>query len=110
MHSLGARLRRERQRLGLKREEFAAAGGVKRRAQISYEQDERHPDAGYLQAIVTLGVDVQFLLTGSPAAHHLNNEEAGLLTVFRQLDPKNQARLLGLAEGLLAGAAPDSAG
>ena len=94
--------------MNLSQEEFAALGGMKKGAQFNYENGSRFPDAEYLSAIARAGVDVQFLLTGSPSASHLNGEEVELLAAFRQLDPKNKSRLLGLAEGMLAGTHPDS--
>ena len=51
MRSIGEILKEERQRLGMNQEDFAAVGGLKRRAQTLYEQDERAPDALYLRAL-----------------------------------------------------------
>ncbi|WP_414705744.1 helix-turn-helix domain-containing protein [Pseudomonas sp.] len=64
LSTIGDRLRKERERLGLNQTAFAEAGGVQKRAQINYEKDERHPDAGYLAAIAVAGVDVLYVLTG----------------------------------------------
>jgi len=55
MNTRGSRLREERARLGLNQDDLAAAGGVKRRAQINYEQDERSPDAEYLAGVAAVG-------------------------------------------------------
>lgn len=65
MSTIGERLRKERERLGLNQTAFAEAGGVQKRAQINYEKDERFPDAGYLAAVAAVGVDVLFVLTGT---------------------------------------------
>lgn len=65
LSTIGERLREERDRLGLNQTAFAEAGGVQKRAQVNYEKDERHPDAGYLAAIATAGADVLYILTGS---------------------------------------------
>ena len=62
------RLREERQRLGISQTAFAELAGVQKRAQINYESGERSPDAAYLAAIAAEGVDVLYLLTGTPAA------------------------------------------
>ncbi|MFJ3047000.1 helix-turn-helix domain-containing protein [Herbaspirillum chlorophenolicum] len=99
MNTIGERLKAERTRLGFNQTEFAAIGGVQRRAQLFYEQDERRPDAGYLQAVSRLGVDVQFVVTGAPSSQALTDEEALLLDGFRKLDIKNKARVLGVVEG-----------
>lgn len=64
MSTIGKRLREERDRFGLNQEFFAKFGGVQRRAQINYEQDERVPDAAYLAAIASMGADVLYILTG----------------------------------------------
>lgn len=61
--SFGKRLRAERERLGLNQDRFAEVCGVRRRAQSSYENDERHPDAQYLAAAANAGVNVGYLLT-----------------------------------------------
>lgn len=62
--SIGARLREERNRLGLSQEAFGAIPGVTKQAQIRYEKGERHPDTLYLAAIAAAGVDVLYVLTG----------------------------------------------
>lgn len=67
---IGERLRAERDRLGLKQEDFAqavkhqGAKGVTRQSQSLYEAGKRVPDAYYLQAVASLGVDVQYVVTG----------------------------------------------
>lgn len=100
MNTIGERLKAERMRLGFNQTEFAAVGGVQRRAQVFYEQDERRPDAGYLLAVSRLGVDVQFIVTGTPSVQALSEDEALLLEGFRKLDVKNKARVLGVVEGV----------
>jgi transcriptional regulator with XRE-family HTH domain len=62
--SVGTRLKEERERLGMTQDQFSSACGVRRRAQSSYENDERHPDSKYLAAAIVIGVDVGYLLTG----------------------------------------------
>ena len=61
---IGARLREERERLGLNQEGFGQLGGVRKLAQLLYEKDERKPDSDYLVAVAAAGVDVLFVLTG----------------------------------------------
>ncbi|MDH4571123.1 XRE family transcriptional regulator [Salinicola acroporae] len=58
------RLKHERLRISLSQEEFARACGVSKRAQASYESGERSPRAEYLEAASSVGVDVQYVLTG----------------------------------------------
>jgi transcriptional regulator with XRE-family HTH domain len=68
MTTLGERLREARGSLGLSQTDFAAIGGVQKRAQINYEQDARAPDAAYLKAIADHGVDVRYIVTGERLA------------------------------------------
>ncbi|WP_231892058.1 helix-turn-helix transcriptional regulator [Burkholderia sp. MSMB1589WGS] len=58
------RLREERERLGLSQAKFAAACGIGKTAQYTYEAGERTPDAAYLEAAGRLGVDVWYVVLG----------------------------------------------
>lgn len=64
--TIGARIKEERLRLKLSQALFAERVGVHRRTQINYEKDERKPDTDYLQALARSGVDVGYVLTGTP--------------------------------------------
>lgn len=86
MNTIGARLREERLRLGLSQEEFAAIGGVLRRAQSHYESDERSPDAKYLSAVAELGVDLLYVLRGTRQA----SDEAGEAATGGEFDTEEQ--------------------
>lgn len=68
MRSFGVRLREERERLGMNQEQIGALGGVNRNTQGKYEKDLRSPDAAYLQALSTAGVDVHYVITGEQRA------------------------------------------
>jgi len=100
MSTIGEAIKSERLRLGMSQEEFGAAGGVKKRTQISYEQDERSPDAIYLRAISAIGVDVQFILTGDQATASLTQDEKELLSGYRGLDIRGKAGVLGMIDGM----------
>jgi len=65
MEGFGKRLKEERERLGMTQAEFAAACGVGKTAQYTYEANDRHPGALYLGAAMVAGVNVGYLLTGS---------------------------------------------
>lgn len=67
MPSIGQRLLRERERLGLTQPDLADVCGVTMRSQRNYEKGERQPDAAYLAAIATAGADVLYILTGQRA-------------------------------------------
>lgn len=62
--SIGSRLRKERDKLNMKQEDFANACGVRRRAQSSYESNTRSPDANYLEAASKIGVDISYVIYG----------------------------------------------
>lgn len=63
MHSdIGERLREERERIGLSQMAFGEIGGVKKLAQLKYEQRGRAPDVIYLGAISKLVLTFNSLL------------------------------------------------
>ncbi len=54
--------------LGLSQQALADRCNISARSQRNYESGERLPDAAYLAALATLGVDVLYILTGRHAA------------------------------------------
>ncbi|ADJ62399.1 helix-turn-helix transcriptional regulator [Herbaspirillum seropedicae] len=102
----GERLKSERLRLGFSQEAFAAVGGVRKQAQISYEQGKTLPDIGFMAAVSKIGVDVSYVIFGIPTADALTSDEQQVLQGFRRLDIIGKARVLGVIEG----AAPAEAG
>ena len=62
--AIGARLREERERLNGTQDAWAAAGGVHRNSQRSYEQGKTPTDSGYLTKIGAIGADINYILTG----------------------------------------------
>lgn len=76
------RLKEERKRLKLNQELFATHGGVKRDAQINYENGSRKPDSAYIEAIASIGVDVLYVVTGRREAGALSAEDSTLLELF----------------------------
>ena len=107
MTTIGGRLREERQRLGMNQSDFGAHGGVKKVAQIHYEQDERSPDVDYLAGIATAGADVLYIVTGhrrTPAGSFdpallrrvLESAEEALRTRRQRLAPAKKAELVSL--------------
>lgn len=126
MDTIGARIREERDRLGLSQEEFAALGGVRKRAQIYYEQDERCPDGHYFAAIAAAGADVTYVLTGARSAGApaptsappidvarltavVAELEAALKRHRRLLDPQRKARAVAVLYDYFTKAGPQDA-
>lgn len=80
---IGERIRSERERIGLSQMAFGEMGGVKKLAQLKYEQGERSPDVLYLAALSKIGVDVQFIVTGVRSSEVLTNDEMELIRYYR---------------------------
>ena len=108
MRSIGEILKEERQRLGMNQEDFAAVGGLKRRAQTLYEQDERAPDALYLRALAGIGVDVHYILTGERLQAAVTSDEKELLDGYRSMDVRGKAGVLGMIGGMRSPTSPAS--
>ena len=66
-HSIGDRLRAERERLKLSQAELAESGGVKPLTQHSYEKGSSYPNADYLAKVNDLGIDALYVVTGERA-------------------------------------------
>ncbi|WP_238547108.1 XRE family transcriptional regulator [Pseudomonas sp. GM30] len=81
--NIGERLREERERLGYSQSAIGAVGGVKKLAQLKYEQGERFPGADYLAALAKIGVDTLYIVTGERSAGSLTADETELLERFR---------------------------
>lgn len=64
MDTIGQRLRHSRKQRGLSQAEYGELGGVTKRSQMLYETDQRIPRGDYFAALLTEGVDVDFILTG----------------------------------------------
>ncbi|MHC6226371.1 helix-turn-helix domain-containing protein [Pseudomonas sp. X10] len=94
MSGLGARIREERERLGMTQRMFGDIGGVEPNAQGKYESGERTPRVDYLAAVAARGVDALYVLSGAhtPALlESLSQEEGQLLDYFRRLPSTDQA-------------------
>lgn len=91
--SKGARLREERERLGLSQAVMGEIGGVKKLAQLKYEQDASSPSWGYLEAAARLGMDVLYIVTGKRIAGMLRDDEAELVTLYREAKNLQSATL-----------------
>lgn len=111
MDSIGERLKAERERLGLSQTAFGDLGGVKKLAQINYENNSRSPDTDYLAALAGAGVDVYFVITGQ---QHENVATTPLELAFLRncrAFKDNEARKMALnALVAMSGYKPDLAG
>lgn len=80
--NFGARLRKERERLGHTQESFGASGGVTRLTQSKYEKGESSPTMGYMIGIEGIGADFNYIMTGNFAnyknSEDVHNEHASL--------------------------------
>lgn len=121
MAAKGARLREERERLGLSQAELAMNLGQSRDSQGRYETGKRSPDWDYLDSLSGLGADVLYILTGErrssvplPDANQLplrlrerlaaaiSAVEAGLDLANRKASPAVKAELIMAAYDILA--------
>ena len=90
---IGARLRQERERLGLSQKVFGEIGGVEANAQGKYESGGRAPKADYLSRVAERGVDILFVLTGSPTPiqlDQLSQVEEKVLVDYRSMLKEDQ--------------------
>lgn len=97
---IGDRLKEERTRLGLNQTEFASMAGVQKNAQSNYEKGDRNPDAAYLAAIATAGVDVLYIITGNrmpAAAESLAPRSAALVNNFENMADEDKRAIERLA-------------
>lgn len=93
MSGIGARLRQERERLGLSQKAFGEIGGVEANAQGKYESGERAPKADYLSRVAERSADVLYILTGTPTPTLLDNlsqVEEKVLVSYRILHKEDQ--------------------
>lgn len=82
--AMGARLRAERERLGLTQQQMCEAGGVSVISQRHYEAGRRVPDSEYLYRVAALEVDLLFVLRGTRSiGQRLEAQEAELLRLWR---------------------------
>lgn len=103
MTTIGERLKEERVRLGLSQTDLGAIGSVGKTTQINYEKGERSPDASYLSAAASRGVDVLYVLTGQktpadPGA--LNAEELDVLRFLRAMPAEDRRSVVRMVHAM----------
>jgi len=82
---IGARLREEREKVGLSQTELGMIGGVGRNTQASYEKGQQHPTTAYLLLVREKGVDIAYILTGRRTTDDLTPDEAQVFDIYRSL-------------------------
>ncbi|MDF1486703.1 helix-turn-helix transcriptional regulator [Ramlibacter sp. H39-3-26] len=105
MSSIGERIRIERERMALTQPALAEKCGVTMRSQRNYEKGERSPDAEYLAALASCGLNVLYILTGqrtitplpAPATASLSRREAALLNNYQNTDEAGKKIIEGTA-------------
>lgn len=85
-HGVGARLRVERERLGMSQDEMGTRAGKNKNTQMRYETGVNAPTTAYLHDLADLGVDIGYVLTGFPT--ELLDEDAEILARFRSATPE----------------------
>lgn len=91
---LGARLKEERERVGLTQDSLGGIAGVSRRAVVEWEKGGTTPSGEALALISMKGIDVLYVLTGQrtpQAAASLSLEESALLDNYQHADEEGRA-------------------
>lgn len=107
MPTISDRLVEGRKALGLSQQALADYVGISARSQRNYESGERSPDADYLAALVALGMDVVYILTGQQAGgvnpgRMLSAEEETMLSYYRGASKEVRRAALGALLGASA--------
>lgn len=77
LSTLGARLKEERERVGMTQVALASLTGASKSSQIGWESGRAVPNAEYLATALTLGMDVVYVLTGM-------RSDAAVMDAFRR--------------------------
>ncbi len=109
---IGARLRIERERLGLSQAALAQNTGVSKLTQLKYESAQSHPNAPYLASIAKLGGDVLFVITGERRSEWFESDplRRAVLNSFEQCSPEKQIEAVQYMALLAAGVAQTPSG
>lgn len=99
--TFGARLREERERLGMSQPAYAAIAGTTKQTLFSWESGKTAPDGFQLAALADEGTDVLYVITGQhdPATPRLTADEQELLTLFRAAPLAVKAAAIGALQG-----------
>lgn len=105
MHTIGTRLKEERERLGMTQPAFAEAANAKKRTLIDWEKDVSSPTAVQLAALSSKGVDALYVLSGkrSAAMPAADAAEQVLIDSYRRCGAQAKQNLIQTAALLAAG-------
>ena len=92
--NLAARLKKERERLGLSQTAFGKIGEMGKTTVIAWERGSAFPNAAFLEVVAKFGADVQYIVTGKKSPSALTPDEEVLLDGYRGLDKKTRKRML----------------
>ncbi|MFJ3238310.1 helix-turn-helix domain-containing protein [Pseudomonas nitroreducens] len=90
-------------RLGLSQTDLATIGGVGKTTQINYEKGERSPDAAYLSAAASQGVDVLYVVTGQKTPGDLGEigpEEFDVLRFLRAMPEEDRRSVVRMVHAM----------
>lgn len=99
--AIGARLRAERERMGLKQGDFAELGGAKRVSQSQYEGGKSNFGIEYLIRLKAHGVDIGYIVTGVPDDARLDEQTSAIIDKILLLDEASRAIVSALLSRIL---------
>lgn len=96
-----ARLKEERERLGLTQPEFAEAAGAAKRTLIEWEKGSTSPNAVQISALSAIGVDVLYVLTGQRAggSAEVADRQSIADLDLQPIDTERLSRIVEMLEG-----------
>lgn len=102
--TIGKRLKEARLAAQYKSQgDLAEAIGIARESQNRFESGKQIPGGEYLAKVAGAGLDVIYILTGSPGA--LSSEESALLENYRAACTEQRGQLLNVSRSLADGVA-----
>lgn len=108
--SLGARLREERERLGLSQLAFGALGDVSLRTEQDWERGVSAVKSDFLAVVAQHGVDVLYVITGERLSAKLTLDpiQSAVLASLAQCSPQRQMEAVQHMALLAAGMSPQT--
>ena len=93
---IGARLKSERERLGLAQEDLASIAGASRRSVVEWDRGATVPGADALALLAQKGVDVPYVVVGvrgETSSSTLSPDEVALVDDYRKTTSEHQRTL-----------------